>query len=137
MEDDEILKYSMQIAMLKQLLNKKLIDEKEYEKIKKELMKEYGVLSDLVIWREKLTSLECVALQHSEGIFVGYRYYDKKKMEVKIIQGNKSVLGAFHRKVKKLRVAAYCRVSTDDEDQIKSYNSMIKYYTDLIQKNEE
>ena len=25
-------------------------------------------------------------------------------MEVKIIQGNKSVLGAFHRKVKKLRV---------------------------------
>ena len=54
-------------------------------------------------------------------------------MEVKIIQGNKSVLGAFHRKVKKLRVAAYCRVSTDDEDQIKSY----KYYTDLIQKNEE
>ena len=34
MEDDEILKYSMQIAMLKQLLNKKLIDEKEYEKIK-------------------------------------------------------------------------------------------------------
>ena len=47
MEDDEILKYSMQIAMLKQLLNKKLIDEKEYEKIKKELMKEYGVLSDL------------------------------------------------------------------------------------------
>ena len=42
MEDDEILKYSMQIAMLKQLLNKKLIDEKEYEKIKKELMKENG-----------------------------------------------------------------------------------------------
>ena len=67
MTDDEILKYSMQIAMLKQLLNKKLIDEKEYEKIKKELMKEYGVLSDLVIWREKLTSLECVALQHSKG----------------------------------------------------------------------
>ena len=28
MEDDEILKYSMQIAMLKQLLNKKLIDTK-------------------------------------------------------------------------------------------------------------
>ena len=53
-------------------------------------------------------------------------------MEVKIIQGNKSVLGAFHKKVKKLRVAAYCRVSTDDEDQIKSYNSMIQYYTDLI-----
>ena len=49
MEEDEILKYSMHIAMLKQLLIKKLINEKEYEKIKKELMKEYGVLSDLVI----------------------------------------------------------------------------------------
>lgn len=49
MEEDEILKYSMQIAMLKQLLIKKLINEKEYEKKKKELMKEYGVLSDLVI----------------------------------------------------------------------------------------
>ena len=49
MEDDEILKYSMQIAMLKKEKKKKLIDEKEYEKIKKELMKEYGVLSDLVI----------------------------------------------------------------------------------------
>ncbi len=37
MEEDEILKYSMQIAMLKQLLRKELINEKEYEKIKKEI----------------------------------------------------------------------------------------------------
>ncbi|MFR4610059.1 MAG: SHOCT domain-containing protein [Anaerostipes hadrus] len=35
MEEDEILKYSMQIAMLKQLLRKELINEKEYEKIKR------------------------------------------------------------------------------------------------------
>ena len=35
----------------------------------------------------------------------------------------------------RLRVAAYCRVSTNDEDQIKSYDSMVKYYTDLIKKN--
>jgi len=34
-----------------------------------------------------------------------------------------------------LRVAAYCRVSMEDKDQIKSYNSMIKYYTKLIQNN--
>ena len=38
---------------------------------------------------------------------------------------------------KKKRVCAYGRVSTDDEDQIKSYNSMVRYYTDLIQSNEE
>ena len=49
MKNEKILKYSMQRAMLKQLWAKQLIDEKEYEEIKKELMKEYGVLSDLVI----------------------------------------------------------------------------------------
>ena len=49
MEEDEILKYSMQIAMLKQLLIKELINEKEYEKIKKKLMEEYKIVSDLVI----------------------------------------------------------------------------------------
>ena len=49
MEEDEILKYSMQIAMLKQLLRKELINEKEYEKIKKTLMEEYKIVSDLVI----------------------------------------------------------------------------------------
>ena len=55
-------------------------------------------------------------------------------MEIKFIKGNKVALGAFRKTVRKLRVAAYCRVSTDSEDQIKSYNSMIKYYTDLIEK---
>ena len=35
----------------------------------------------------------------------------------------------------RMRVAAYCRVSTEDEDQIKSYDSMVKHYTDYIQKN--
>ena len=49
MEEDEILKYSMQIAMLKQLLRKELINEKEYEKIKMKLMEEYKIVSDLVI----------------------------------------------------------------------------------------
>lgn len=58
-------------------------------------------------------------------------------MEIKFIKGNKTFLGAYNEKVHKLRVAAYCRVSTDEDDQIKSYNSMIKYYTDLIQKNDE
>lgn len=38
---------------------------------------------------------------------------------------------------RKLRVAAYCRVSTDDEDQIKSYNSMVRHYTDLIKSNKD
>lgn len=38
---------------------------------------------------------------------------------------------------KRLRVAAYCRVSTDSEDQINSYKSQVQYYTDLIKNNAE
>ena len=34
-----------------------------------------------------------------------------------------------------LRVAAYCRVSTDDEDQLNSYRTQKSYYTELIKKN--
>ena len=45
--DSDILRYSMQLAMLKQLLNKELIDKREYFKIKEELMKDYKISSDL------------------------------------------------------------------------------------------
>lgn len=38
---------------------------------------------------------------------------------------------------KRLRVAAYCRVSTDSEDQLNSYKSQVKYYTDLIKSKSE
>ncbi len=34
-----------------------------------------------------------------------------------------------------LRVAAYCRVSTDMNDQLESYKAQVAYYTDLISKN--
>ena len=33
-----------------------------------------------------------------------------------------------------MRVAAYCRVSTDDDDQLNSYQAQIAYYTDAIAK---
>ncbi|MDQ0273570.1 SHOCT domain-containing protein [Cytobacillus purgationiresistens] len=46
MKQDLIL-YSMQIAMLKQLLTRKLITEKEYYIVKNRLMKEYGIISDI------------------------------------------------------------------------------------------
>ena len=58
-------------------------------------------------------------------------------MEVKIIKANTPTELSSKRKIERLRVAAYCRVSTDDEDQTKSYQSMIKYYTDLIQNNKQ
>ena len=38
---------------------------------------------------------------------------------------------------KRLRVAAYCRVSTDTEDQLNSYKSQVEYYTELIKSKPE
>lgn len=35
----------------------------------------------------------------------------------------------------KKKVAAYCRVSTDSEDQLNSYEAQIAYYTEAIAKN--
>ena len=59
-------------------------------------------------------------------------------MEVEVIKA-KDQFDSSSRATRKerLRVAAYCRVSTNDEDQIKSYDSMVTYYTDLINKNPE
>lgn len=36
----------------------------------------------------------------------------------------------------KIRVAAYCRVSTDSNDQLNSFYAQVKYYTDYIRLNE-
>jgi predicted site-specific integrase-resolvase len=44
---------------------------------------------------------------------------------------------AQHSKPKKQRTAAYCRVSTDDEEQLNSYNAQLSFYTDLINSNPE
>lgn len=37
----------------------------------------------------------------------------------------------------KLRVAAYCRVSTDSDEQATSYEAQIEHYTEYISKNPE
>lgn len=43
----------------------------------------------------------------------------------------------FLRNSGKLKVAAYCSVSTERETQKSSIDTQIKYYTDLIQENPE
>ncbi|WP_442862896.1 SHOCT domain-containing protein [Acutalibacter sp.] len=43
-----MIRYSMQLAFLKQLLDKKLITDKEYSLIKNRLMKDYKVVSNLM-----------------------------------------------------------------------------------------
>lgn len=50
------------------------------------------------------------------------------------IPANPEVVRASKRQ---LRVAAYCRVSTDDEEQLTSYEAQKNYYTDKIMTNKE
>jgi len=57
--------------------------------------------------------------------------------EVKVIKANRDNIVRRGVAIKQLRVAAYCRVSTDTEDQINSYNSQLQYYTDLIASKPE
>ena len=47
MDIKKLLRYTMQLAMLKQLLTKELIDENEYSIIQKKLMKDYGIVSNI------------------------------------------------------------------------------------------
>ena len=47
MNGKKLLRYSMQLARLKQLFVKKLISEAEYLLIEKRLMKDYGIVSNI------------------------------------------------------------------------------------------
>ncbi|MBR1444707.1 MAG: recombinase family protein, partial [Firmicutes bacterium] len=38
-------------------------------------------------------------------------------------------------KPKKIRMAAYCRVSTDNEEQLLSYENQLRYYQNFIENN--
>jgi len=37
----------------------------------------------------------------------------------------------------KIRMAAYCRVSTDQDEQLSSYENQVNYYTNYIEQNSE
>lgn len=45
--NEKLIRYSIQIAMLKQLLSRNLISEKEYLLIKRRIMKDYKIVSDI------------------------------------------------------------------------------------------
>jgi len=44
---------------------------------------------------------------------------------------------AANEKEKKLRVAGYCRVSTETEEKNSNYEIQVAHYTDFIKKNTE
>jgi len=43
---DKLIRYSMQVAMLKQLVSLMLITDQEFQLIKNQLMKDYKIVSD-------------------------------------------------------------------------------------------
>ena len=47
------------------------------------------------------------------------------------------VIQPIQQQPKRLRVAAYARVSTDDEEQQTSYEAQVDYYTKKIRENPE
>jgi len=51
-------------------------------------------------------------------------------IEANLVNNNEKII-----KLKK--ACAYCRVSTDEEEQLTSYNSQIKHYTDMIKSDPE
>ena len=60
------------------------------------------------------------------------------EQNVEIIKAKNSLSDRTSGKViDRQRVAAYCRVSTDSEDQLNSYKSQVQYYTSLIKKKSD
>lgn len=47
LDTSKLLKYSMQLAMLRQLLTAKKITESEHQKIERKLKKDYGIISNI------------------------------------------------------------------------------------------
>jgi len=56
---------------------------------------------------------------------------------VKVIEANKIGNRKGEIKVDQKRVAPYCRVSTDSEEQLLSYNSQVQYYRELVETNQD
>ena len=101
----------MQLSMLKQLLSKKLINETEYHVIQKRLMK--------IMVSCPTLRLDGISVLYYNIINTMVGTQKEGEMEVELIKAHDPFDGSARRKIGRLRVAAYCRVSTDDEDQIK------------------
>lgn len=70
---DKLTKYSLQIAMLGQLLAQGLINSKEYQRAKSDLMRDYSIKSDLTAQR--------VLLLRTKGAIMGTHYNNSKENE--------------------------------------------------------
>lgn len=73
----------------------------------------------------------------ASNLYIRTNKEETRMSDIKVIKANATLNGRNKKKNAKLRVAAYCRVSTDGEEQISSYNSQLQYYRDYISKNPE
>ena len=48
--DRKLWEYSQQLSMLATLLQRKMITQTEYDKIKRRLMRDYKITSDILTW---------------------------------------------------------------------------------------
>jgi len=55
--------------------------------------------------------------------------------KVQVIKGTEKPRRFIDSNIEKLRVAPYCRVSTDSDDQLESYKTQVAYYTELVNSN--
>ena len=58
------------------------------------------------------------------------------KKRISVIEPKQSII-VDKAKYEQLRVAAYCRVSTDNDEQITSYKNQMKFYTEMINAKKE
>ena len=56
---------------------------------------------------------------------------------ITVIPAKKVQTNVLHQVRKKIKVAAYCRVSTDQEEQLSSYENQVNYYREYISKHED
>ena len=56
---------------------------------------------------------------------------------ITVIPAKKVQTNVLHQVRKKIKVAAYCRVSTDQEEQLSSYENQVNYYREFISKHED
>ena len=59
------------------------------------------------------------------------------RKSITVIPAKKVQTNVLHQVRKKIKVAAYCRVSTDQEEQLSSYENQVNYYREFISKHEE
>ena len=90
----------------------------------------------------QICGLELEEIPHCDTIndvFEKVKVEEIEEMEVQVIE---KIQGRIDRTTglqinRKLKVAAYARVSTDSEDQLNSFESQVKYYNEKITKNIE